>query len=140
MQVPPEIVAKNVNITPEIDRLITRGIAKLEKVCNYIISTRIAVEREQGRHQKGNPYRMRIDVRIPDRSDVIVQRSSKPSLKIQKEPAQSGPLPVTGDEIDKSDSQFLLTSVTEDKRKREEILPALIRRTFESARRAVSPN
>lgn len=135
MQVPPEVVAKNVSITPEMDRLITRGIAKLETICNYIISTRIAIELEQARHQKGNPYRMRIDVRIPNRPDIIVQRSSKPSLKTQKEPAQPGPQPITSFEIDQSDSEFLLTGVTGEKRKREEILPALIRRTFESARR-----
>ncbi len=50
MQVPPEIVAKNVRITPDIDRLITRGIARLEKVCESITSMDIALELEQGGH------------------------------------------------------------------------------------------
>ncbi len=135
MQVPPEIVAKNVRITPDIDRIITRGIARLEKVCDYIISTRIALEREQGRHQKGNPYHVRIDVQIPDRPNIIVQRSSKPSAKIQKESASPAAQPLSKSEIETSESQYFLTEVVGEKKTREEILPSLIRRSFDSARR-----
>lgn len=135
MQVPPEIVAKNVRMTADIDRLLTRGIARLEKVCNYIISTRIALEREQGRHLKGNPYHMRIDVQIPNRPNIIVQRSSKPSAKAQKEPGSLGAQPLTKSEIETSESQYLLTGLVGEKKKREEILPSLIRRSFDSARR-----
>jgi len=109
MQVPPEIVARNVEVTPYVDRLITRGIDKLEQVCDYIISVRIALEQEQGSHQTGNPYRMRIDVRIPDRSDVVVEHSSRAQLLGHSPLRKSGA--------------------------KEEPLTALIRRTFESARR-----
>src|ERR1035437_3094685 len=108
MQVPPEIVAKNVSITPDIDRLLTRGIARLEKVCDHITSTHIALEREQGRHQKGNPYHMRIDVRIPNRPNIIVQRSSKPSTKVQNEPGSLEAQPLTKSEIETSESQYFL--------------------------------
>jgi cold shock CspA family protein/ribosome-associated translation inhibitor RaiA len=135
MQVPPEIVAKNVSITPDIDRLLTRGIARLEKVCDHIISTHIALEREQGRHQKGNPYHMRIDVRIPNRPNIIVQRSSMPSTKVQKEPGSIEAQPLTKSEIETSESQYFLTEVVGEKKTREEILPSLIRRSFDSARR-----
>lgn len=135
MQVPPEIVAKNVTLTPNLDRLINRGIAKLEQVCDYIISTRIAIELQQGRREKGNPYRMRIDIKIPNRPAVIIQRSSNPSIKVQKEPGPVGIQPVTSFEIEKSDTEYFLTNAAIEKTKREEILPALIRRTFESARR-----
>ena len=135
MQVPPEIVAKNVKITPDIDRRINKGIDKLEKICDHIISTRIALEREQGRHQKGNPYHMRLDIRIPDRGNIIVQRSSKPSLKIPKEPAPFAAQPLSKSGIEASESRYFLTSVLGEKKTREEILPALIRRTFDTARR-----
>lgn len=107
MQVPPEIVARNVEITPYIDGLITKGISKLEHVCDYIISVHIALEQQQGRHQTGNPYRMRITLRIPDRADVVVERSSRSPL-----PGHS-PLRKSGD--------------------REEPLTALIRKGFDSA-------
>ncbi len=104
-------------MTPYTDKLITRGLAKLEQVCDYIISTRIAVEQVQGRHQTGNPYRMRIDIRIPERSDIVVERLSKASKKIPEgyQPTGRSPVPTRGI--------------------REEPLRALIRRTFDSARR-----
>jgi hypothetical protein len=43
----PEIMFKGVNRTIYIDKLITRRIAKLEQVCNYIVSTRVTVEQIQ---------------------------------------------------------------------------------------------
>ena len=135
MQVPPEIVFKGIKAAPAVSKLIDRGIAGLEQVCDYIVSTRIAVERVQGRRQTGNPYRMRIDIRIPDRPDVVVKRSSKAS---KKELAGT----------DEPDSQLVLEGEVEPERDRpigrvpvprrkipEEPLPALIRRTFDSARR-----
>ncbi|MFH0769488.1 MAG: cold shock domain-containing protein [Chloroflexota bacterium] len=135
MKIPPEIVLKDVAMTPLIDKLVTRGIARLERVCDYIISTRIALEKAQGRRQTGNPYRMRIVIRIPDRSDIVVTRSSKASKKIpdgltqletqlalKGEPEQEQPQPVRR-------SPLLRREV------REEPLRALVRRTFDSARR-----
>jgi len=93
------------------------------------------LEREQGRHLKGNPYHMRIEVQIPDRPNIIVQRSSKPSTKVQKEPGSLGAQPLTKSEIETSESQYFLTGVVGEKKTREEILPSLIRRSFDSARR-----
>jgi cold shock CspA family protein len=135
MQVKPEIILKDVENTPLIDKAISKGLQKLEQVCDYIISTRIAVERVQGRRQTGNPYQMRIDIRIPDRPDVVVKRSSKAS---KREPA--GP--------DEPESRLVLEGEVEPERERpvgrvpvprrkipEEPLQALIRRTFDSARR-----
>ena len=107
MQHPPEIVIKDVPTTPYTDQLITRGLDRLEKVYGRIIGAHIALEREQGRHQKGNPYRMRIIVRIPDRADIIVERSSKPNRKYPRDEVKT----------------------------RDEPLTALIRGTFDAARR-----
>jgi cold shock CspA family protein/ribosome-associated translation inhibitor RaiA len=123
MRVPPEIVLKDVEMTPLIDKLVSRGIARLEKVCDYIISTRIALERAQGRRQTGNPYRMRIDIRIPDRSDIVVRRSSKASKKVL----------AVEDEDESAEAQGRI--VLPRRKIAEEALPALIRRTFDSARR-----
>ncbi len=125
MKVAPEIVFKDVKKTPYIDKLLTRGIAGLEQVCDYIISTSIAVERAQGRHQAGNPYRMRIDIRIPDRADIVVKHSSKTSKKGL----------VLKDEIEPEESQLIGRSPAPRRKIPEEPLTALIRRTFESARR-----
>jgi hypothetical protein len=58
METEPEIVFKGVNRTIYIDKLIKRGIGKLELVCNYIVSTRVTVEQIQTRQRTDNPYRI----------------------------------------------------------------------------------
>ena len=135
MQVPPQIELKGVEMTPYIDELITRGIARLEQVCDYIMSTRIALEQAQGRRQTGNPYRMRIDIRIPGGREVLVKRSSKALKKI---PDGSGELEtqmaVRG-EPEPETSQVIGRSPLRRRGIREEPLVALIRRTFDSAQR-----
>lgn len=128
MKIPPEIVLRDVYMSPYIDKLISRGIVRLEKVCDYIISMRIALEQSQGRHQTGNPYRMRIDIRIPDRSDIIVSRLSKASKKTSDQLAIK-------DDTEPEGSHPIGRSPVPRQEKREEQLPVLIRRTFDSARR-----
>ena len=55
MKIPPEIVLRGVEITPYMEKIISNGIAKLEKVSNRIVSTHIAIELAQRRHQTGEP-------------------------------------------------------------------------------------
>ncbi|MBI2829525.1 MAG: HPF/RaiA family ribosome-associated protein [Chloroflexi bacterium] len=133
MQVPPEIVTKGVKTTPYIDELLTRGIARLEKVCDYIISTRVALEQAQGRRQRGNPYRMRIDVRIPDR-EIVVKRWSKALTRTPDGHAQ-----VQTQTALKGESETEMPRLTGRSVRRrgirEEPVVALIRRTFDSAQR-----
>jgi len=136
MKIPPEIVFRGVDATPAIDDLITREISKLEQVCSYITSARIAVERTQGRHKTGNSYRLRIYIRIPDRREIKVERSSKAprittariarmesQTELQEEPEINGKLPKR--------------SLGPRSGLRQPELPELIRRTFETARREV---
>jgi len=134
MQVPPEIELKGLEMTPYIDDLVTRGIAKLERVCDYIISTRIALEQAQGRRQTGNPYRMRIDIRIPGR-EVLVRRSSKAVKKIPDGLAQVETQAALQGEPEPEMSQVIGRSPLPRRGIREEPLVALIRRTFDSAQR-----
>ncbi len=130
MQIPPEIVIKNIRSTPSLDKLLSRGITRLEKVCDYIISTRLSLEQTQGRHLKGNPYHMRIDIRIPDRADIVVRRSSKTSQK----PLEGRLHPQSlKDEPSVKETQLVAGSHVGKRAAREDPLPALIRRTFDSA-------
>jgi len=134
MQVPPEIVFKGVKTSPYVDRLIDRGIAGLEQVCDYIISTRIALEQAQGRHLTGNAYEMRIDIRISGRPEIVVKRSSKAAKKIPDGLADVDTEAVVESE---PDTQELAPGRGRPVRRgiREEPLVALIRRTFDSAQR-----
>lgn len=135
MQVPPEIVLKGIEVTPYINSLINKGIEKLEQVCDYIISTHIAVEPVQRRHLTGNAYRMRIDIRIPNRADIVVKRSSK-SLKNIEDRLEKIQIQQTATEDpDIERSLPVGRSPARGQGMRDEPLQALIRRTFESARR-----
>ena len=134
MKLSPEIVLKDVKMTPLIDKSVTRGVASLERVCDYIISTRIAIEKTQGRRQTGNPYRVRIDIRIPDRPDIVVKHLSKVSKKIPDAISRQAEEALYI-ETESEASQPISRRPIPRKGRREEALPALIRRTFESARR-----
>jgi cold shock CspA family protein/ribosome-associated translation inhibitor RaiA len=76
MQVPLEITYRNVQKTEAIENLITERITKLEKVCDYIVSCRVAVEAPQQHQQTGNPFRVRIDIRVPKEHELVIKRES----------------------------------------------------------------
>lgn len=117
MQTTPEITFKGLERTPDIDKLITRGITKLERACDYIISARITVEQAQSRHQTDNPYRIFIEISVRDRPDIVVERWSN---KVKK------PL---------GESDDVASRPVRKRTEREEALPSLIIGTFDSARR-----
>jgi cold shock CspA family protein len=119
MQVPPEITYKGINGIAETDVLLQQQIARLERVCDYIVSLHVAIEKEQGRHQLGNPYRVRIDIRVPPNHEIVVKRQSI----FHTDTRPPG----------KTDEDTDVTSSISARK--EEPLPAVIRRTFDSARR-----
>ncbi len=117
METAPEIMFKGINRSISTDKLITRGIAKLEQVCNYIINVRVTVEQIQTRHRTDNPYRMLVEISIRDRPDIVVERLSTKVRKPVDNPDQINSRPVR------------------KRNAREEALPAFIISTFDSARR-----
>jgi len=74
MQVPLEIAFKDIANTTEIEDLIRSQAAKLERICGYITSCRVVVERRQEHQRVGNPYRVRIDLTIPPGHELVVRR------------------------------------------------------------------
>jgi cold shock CspA family protein/ribosome-associated translation inhibitor RaiA len=76
MRVPLKITFRNVRKTPDIDALIGKQTAKLERVCNHIVSCRMAVEKPQEHQRTGNPFRVRIDVTVPPQHELVVIRES----------------------------------------------------------------
>lgn len=73
MKVPPEITYRDVEKTDAIDALVNEKIAKLEKVCNYISSCHIAIEKIHDRPKSGSPYRTRIDITVPPGHEIIAE-------------------------------------------------------------------
>lgn len=77
MQTPLEIVFRDVEKSEELEALIESKARKLERVCDFIISCRVAVEKVQRSRQSGHPIRVRLDVRIPPGKEVVVSRTGQ---------------------------------------------------------------
>ncbi len=74
MQVPLEIAFKGIVNTSEIENLIRSKVTRLERVCSYITSCRVVVEKRQEHQRVGNPYRVRIDMTVPPGHELVVRR------------------------------------------------------------------
>ncbi len=73
MLVPLDISYRDVKKTESIDSLIREKVQKLERICDRIISCHVALEMTQSNIKKGNPYRLRIDLRIPKSKELVVK-------------------------------------------------------------------
>ena len=76
MQVPLNITFRNVRKSPAIENLVRNQAAKLERVCDHIVSCRIAVEKPQEHQKSGKSFRVRIDVTVPPEHELIVTREA----------------------------------------------------------------
>lgn len=71
MQVPLEISYHNIEGSQWIDEYIAERAEHLNSVCPGIISCRVVVERAQHQHNTGNPFRVRVEVKMPPQIDLI---------------------------------------------------------------------
>jgi cold shock CspA family protein/ribosome-associated translation inhibitor RaiA len=76
MQVPLSVTFRNVRKNPRVEKLIHDQAAKLERVCDHIISCRLAVEKPQEHQKSGNAFRVRLDVTVPPEHELIVTREA----------------------------------------------------------------
>lgn len=81
MQLPLEISYRDVTKTPALEDLVAGKAEDLEKVCDHINSCRVALERPHASVRSGNPYRVRVVVRVPPKHEIVAAR----------EPGQSDP-------------------------------------------------
>ncbi len=87
MQLPPGIVYAGVERTPALDGVVHKQIAKLERICDYIVSIHVAIQNYTPRRRTGNSYRVRIDTRIPRGHEIVVKRVSVASRQFEPLPA-----------------------------------------------------
>src|ERR1044071_3888760 len=76
MQVPLTMTFRKVRKTAAIENLIRQQATKLDRVCNHMVSCRIAIEKPQEHQRTGNPFRVRIDVTVPPEHELVVTRDS----------------------------------------------------------------
>ena len=76
MEVPLEVILKNVEHKQEIEDVIYEKIDKLEQVCSHVISCRVLVEQNPTHQHAKHSYHIRIDVRVPPHHEIVVKRDS----------------------------------------------------------------
>lgn len=75
MRVPPEISYRGVDKTPALETLIAEKIAKLEQFYTQISSCHLAIEKVHDHPDSGSPYRVRIDITVPEDREIVVDKS-----------------------------------------------------------------
>ncbi len=73
MEIPPEIVYRNIEKSDALEDLIRDHAAKLDELHEKLISCRIAVEKAQ-EQSSGSPYRVRIILRVPPGKELVATR------------------------------------------------------------------
>ncbi len=74
MQEPFEITFRGVERTKALEKLIMDEAASLEKVCDYMISGAIVVEKPHQHPRSGSPYRVRLGIHVPHNPEIVVTR------------------------------------------------------------------
>jgi ribosomal subunit interface protein len=77
MQLPIKITYRGLAKSDQVDNLILEKAARLEKFCDHINRCDVAVEQTNHTHQKGNPYRCRIDVTVSRGHEVVADEQQK---------------------------------------------------------------
>src|SRR5258707_15196086 len=73
MQLPVKISYRGLEKSDQIDNLVLDYAARLEKFCDHINRCDGAIEQPNHAHHKGNPYRVRIDVTVAKRHELVAE-------------------------------------------------------------------
>ena len=71
MQLPVKISYRGLEKTDQIYNLVLDYSARLERFCDHINRCDVAIEQTNHNHNKGNPYRCRIDVTVAPRHELV---------------------------------------------------------------------
>jgi cold shock CspA family protein/ribosome-associated translation inhibitor RaiA len=80
MERPLEITARNVVLPEEIESLVRRRAAALERFYPRLVGCSVVLEGPGEHHRKGGPYSVRLDLRLPDREPLLLTRQSEANL------------------------------------------------------------
>ncbi len=73
MQLPLQITWHNIAKSEAIEADIRAKAEKLDEFYDQIISCRVVVDAPHKHHHKGNLYRLRIDLKVPDKEIVVTR-------------------------------------------------------------------
>jgi cold shock CspA family protein len=87
MQVPLELTYNEVPRIGWIDDYVKERVDRLDRMCDDIIACRVAIEREQHSKHKGNPYRARVEITLPQKKDLVAHKhGTVENLDVQLRP------------------------------------------------------
>lgn len=81
MKLPLQITVRNMSLSSAAEENIREKAAKLDGVCENIMSCRVVVEAPHKRHHKGVLYNVRIDMTVPG-SELVVKREPHEDLYV----------------------------------------------------------
>lgn len=87
MRLSPQITYRGLQKTAALETLILEKAAKLEQFYREISSCRIAVEKNHDHPESGSPYRIRLDITVPESREIVVDHS--PDAGFQYEPLET---------------------------------------------------
>ena len=73
MDVPLEIAFHNLESSATVETRVRERVAKLEKLFPRLVACRVVVEAPHRQHQKGNIFRVRIEMSVPG-DDLVVSK------------------------------------------------------------------
>ena len=76
MRIPLEISFHGMSRSESIEQIIHKDVAKLERVCDRLISCRVGVKQDQKSSKTANPFRIRIEMRVPPGHNLVVTNTS----------------------------------------------------------------
>ncbi len=76
MKLPLETTFRGIQKTPDLQSLIESKAKRLQRYCESIISCRVVVENPHKHQQTGQPFRVRLDIKLPPGHEVVVNRLS----------------------------------------------------------------
>lgn len=77
MELPVKISYRGLEKSDQIDNLVLEYAVRLERFCDHINRCDVAIEQTNHTHQKGNPYRCRIDVTVRPRHELVADERQK---------------------------------------------------------------
>lgn len=74
MDVPLELSFRNMDSSDAVETRVRERVEKLEQYYGHINSCRVVVEAPHRRHHKGKIYHVRIEIGVPGRENLVVNR------------------------------------------------------------------
>jgi cold shock CspA family protein len=74
MNVPVEITFRHMPEANDIKDWIMEKAAKLEEFCPHVSSCRVAIEKVQEHLDRGRPYSVRLDIKVPPGHELVIKK------------------------------------------------------------------